>query len=75
MKKIEIQVDQESLDLYNKLDSAEKRKFEENVLRLLACFDREEIDRYQRLRSQMAKDAKKNGITEDELNRLLKLEA
>jgi hypothetical protein len=74
MKKIEIQVDQESLELYNKLDSVEKRQFEESVLRLLASFDRVEIDRYQKLRNQMAKESTKNGITEDELNRLLKLE-
>lgn len=74
MKKIEIQVDQASLELYNKLDSEEKRQFEESVLRLLASFDRVEINRYQKLRNQMAKESTKNGITEDELNRILKLE-
>ncbi|SEF79009.1 hypothetical protein [Algoriphagus boritolerans] len=74
MKKIEIQVDQASLELYNKLDSAEKQRFEESVLHLLASFNREEIDRYQKFRNQMAKEATINGLTEDELNRILKLE-
>ncbi|MFL0686028.1 hypothetical protein CLV31_106203 [Algoriphagus aquaeductus] len=74
MKKIEIQVNKEALDLYQSLDSKEKERFEESVLQLLAIFNRSEIDRYERLRNEMAKEAGRKGITEEELDRLLKLE-
>jgi hypothetical protein len=74
MKKIEIQVNEEALDLYQSLDSKEKKRFEESVLQLLAIFNRSEIDRYERLRNEMAKEAGRKGITEEELDRLLKLE-
>ncbi len=74
MKKIEIQVNKEALDLYQSLDSKEKERFEESVLQLLASFNRSEIDRYERLRNEMAKEAGRKGITEEELDRLLKLE-
>ncbi|OYX22336.1 MAG: hypothetical protein B7Z16_04885 [Algoriphagus sp. 32-45-6] len=74
MKKIEIQVNKEALDLYQSLDSKEKERFEQSVLQLLASFNRSEIDRYERLRNEMAKEAGRKGITEEELDRLLKLE-
>lgn len=74
MKKIEIQVNKEALDLYQSLDSKEKERFEESVLQLLESFNRSEIDRYERLRNEMAKEAGRKGITEEELDRLLKLE-
>lgn len=74
MKKIEIQVDKEALDLYQSLDEKEKERFEESVLHLLASFNRPELERYERLRSEMAAEAGRKGINEKELDRLLKLE-
>ncbi len=74
MKKIEIQVDKEARDLYQSLDEKEKERFEESVLHLLASFNRLELERYERLRGEMAAEAGRKGINEKELDRLLKLE-
>ena len=71
MKKIEIKVDQNSLEIYQKLDQEEKQRFEESVVHLLAVFNRDELKNYEDLRNKMANEAKRKGITEDELNRIL----
>ena len=86
MKKIEIKVDEESLELYNKLDGEEKKRFEESVLQLLASFNRDEIDRDDILRSQIAqktdldyidilkkfrKNAESKGFTDEILGQIL----
>lgn len=74
MKKIEIKVDQNSLEIYQKLDQEEKQRFEESVVHLLAAFNREELKTYEDLRNKMANEAKRKGITEDELEQILNLE-
>jgi predicted HTH transcriptional regulator len=74
MKKIEIKVDQNSLEIYQKLNQEEKQRFEESVVHLLAAFDREELKTYEDLRNKMANEAKRKGITEDELEQILNLE-
>ena len=71
MKKIEIKVDQNSLEIYQKLDQEEKQRFEETVVHLLAAFNREELKTYEDLRNKMANEAKRKGITEEELDRIL----
>lgn len=70
-KKIESKVDENSLEIYQKLDQEEKRRFEESVVHLLAVFNRDELKNYETLRNKMANEAKRKGITEEKLDRIL----